>query len=460
MIQKPQVPLGKQIMLLLEGLSKINANVKDERYLKTVEYVRDLPQHVRMPELYTAVARAFGTTVQIVEHAVDPSFVKLQREFDELVPKEGWLRDYIEYTRFTEPPTVFHFFIGCVVLGCTLKRHVFFDKGYAPLIPAMCVILVAPSGKCRKTSACELGVSILRDSGSFVLADKLTPEVMTVAFEERPAQGLIYAGELKQFLGSQKYMEGMIPLLTRLLEQPARWTSATIGRGETELRDVALSFLGATTMDWMRQLPTDSFGGGFMSRFLFILQEDTPRSFPLPPPLDPTRKAKLVNTLVKLTHVRRKMTMTPNADAWYRDWYTRRSDLGTEEKQFSGYYERKPDHVIRLAMLLSISEDHECVVEVKHMKHALEILNWIEAWLPTAFEQLAQTNVGADTHRMLDQLKKTGGSLKHSDWLRKNSHRMRVDHFRQHIETLRSAGLVDFDPVNKMYYLTPEGWKA
>lgn len=460
MDRNPKLPLGKQITLLLQGLEKIDATREDVRYATVTEYIKELPIHARPDALYLAVARAFATTPDTVRKDVDPK-IKNTSDFEPLVPRSGWLRDYVEYTRTTEPPTVFHFFVGCVVLGATLKRNVHFDKGYKSLYPGLCTILVAPSGKCRKTSACELGVSLYREAGGIVLADKITPEALVNAYGERTeATGLIYAGELKQFLGSQKYMEGMIPLLTRLFDCPDIWTSATIGKGEIVLQNVAFSMLGASTMDWLRMLPGDAFGGGFMSRFLLVVQEDTPRSFPLPPPMPDHLRVRLVNRLVELTHIRRRMTLTSNAERWFRDWYNDRGARGTEEKQFSGYFERKPDSLLRLAMLLSVSEDDACVLELKHLTQALGILTWTEMWLPAAFEQMSSNAIGEDVLRMLGQLKKAGGTLKYSDWLRRNSMRLRAAQFKDHVNSLRDAKLVDYDAGPGVYYLTPEGWRT
>jgi hypothetical protein len=154
------------------------------------------------------------------------------------------------------------------------------------------------------------------------------------------------------------------------------------------------------------------------------------------------------------------MKLTPGAETWYRGWYNSREERGTEEKQFSGYFERKPDHLLRLAMILSVSEDVEGVLEKRHLEQSLKILNWIEKNLPNAYDQLAQTSVGEDARRLIDQLKKHSGNLKHSDWLRKNSMRMKAREFKEHVATLMETRLIDFDSVNKVYYLTPEGWKA
>lgn len=454
---KPTIlSLGQQINMLMTQLEGLRTHKGDPRYEKMIDWLKNFPEHARPDAVYDVIAKAFGVTADDVRKSVNPRHER--RSFEPLVPKTGWIADYVRYTRTTEPPTVFHFFVGATILGATLRRNIHFERGDSKIYPNLCVILVAPSGKCRKTTACELGVRLYRDLGGIVLADKITPEALVQAFAEREeSTGLIFAGELKQFLGSQKYMEGMIPLLTRLFDCPEIWSSATIMREEVVLRNVALSMLGASTMDWLRMLPGDAFGGGFMSRNLLVVQEETERSFPLPPPLSETLRIKLMNRLIPLTHVRARMHMSFGAEEWYIDWYNSPDTGASEEKQFSGYFERKPTHLMRLAMILSISEDESFVIERRHMEHALRILDWIEEWLPAAFEQLGSNPIGEEQMRMIQQLKRAGGTIKHSDWLRKNSSRMTAQAFKSYVATMREAKLIDID--GSAYYLTPEGWK-
>lgn len=456
----PPLNLGKQISLLMRTMEGVNGAKGDAAYEQISGFIRDLPLGSRPPELLETFRRAFKLSDAEVHTALETVKTKA-KSFDDMVPEEGFLRDYIEYTRTTEPPTVFHFFTGMVAMGSALARNVSFNLGFGHIFPNMCVILVAPSGKCRKTSCCELGIKLYRAIGGTILADKITPEALVQAFEDKAsATGLIYAGELAQFLGKQKYMEGMIPLLTRLFDCPDVWTSATMARKELTLKNVAFSMLGASTMDWLRTgIPADSFGGGFMSRFLFVVQEETPRSFPRPPALPDALRSKLLKRLLALSHLRGNFQMTPAAGVWYDEWYNSQTLRSTDEKQFSGYYERKPAHLIRVAMLLTLSQHDALVIEKSTMVRSLEILNWLESWLPGAFEQLSQTMVGEDHARILRLLKKNGGEMNHSDLLRRNSGRMNARQFKDLISTLREAKLLDHDSIRKVYFLTPEGWQ-
>lgn len=446
-------------MKLLEGT---DSNAQDPKLTELVTWVGNVPPASRPPELFRALQKAFKLTPQELDAALGVTRKK-EKSFDDLVPEDTWFSDYMRYTLKTEPPSVFHFFAGAVAIGAVLGRNVYYEKGAYQIYPNLAVLVVAPSGKCRKTSACNIAMSLLRKAGGNILADKVTPEALVEAFKDKTSTvGVIYAPEFAVFLGKQKYQEGMIPMLTALFDCPKEWRSATITRGEIVLFNVGLSMLGCSTMDWIQTaIPRDAFGGGFMSRLLFVVQEDTPRRFPRPPVFDPDTTSRLVSHLANLTQLRGQYEMTEAAGAWYDDWYMRRKDDAGDDKQFAGYNERKPDHLIRLAMVLQAGKStSDLMLQTETLQRALAILEWLEQYLPSAFGEMHQTMVGEDHTRMLRQLKKRGGAMKHSDWLRANSNRMRQREFKEHVETLRAANLIDYEPGQHTYYLTPQGWGA
>lgn len=445
-----------RLMRLLHQLPKSRAT--EDLFQDVCKWILELPRSKQPESVISAVAQAFGKTTEEVDLALKR--IDKRTEFDSLVPTTGWLADYITWTRQTEPPTVFHFFAGATVIGATLGRNVSFDKGAYEVFANMCVMIIAPSGRCRKTSACNLGIRLYQKTGGTLLADKATPEALVDALKtQQNATGLVYAPELAVFLGKQKYQEGMIPLLTSLLDCPKEWTSRTVGRGELSLSNVALSIIVCSTLDWIQTaIPKDAFGGGFMSRFLFVVQESTSRVFPLPPPMNDDQRKTLTAALTALKRKRGVYKFTKEANDWYVHWYQTRPAL-RGDKQFAGYHERKPDHIIRLAMIMRAAEDPASLeIGDTDLIRADKILDWLEAYLPSTFDEMTETSQGIDQGRILRQLRDAGGILEHTALLRLNKNKMNVENFRRCVATLREAKLVDWDASNKRYVLTPEGW--
>jgi hypothetical protein len=454
--------LSEQVAKLMNVLQTLPQDKATPELLeRVVNWINDLPENQRPPDLDEALRTAFDLSVERVEEIVNPSGKAKSNSFEHLIPKNGWIARYVEYTRGTEPPTVFHFFVAAVVLGSTLGRNVRFVKGSYDVYPNLSVIIVAPSGKCRKTSACNVGIGFYRRLGGLILADKTTPEALVEAFKDRAkAVGLIYAPELAVFLGKQKYNEGMIPMLTALFDCPDEWSSATIMRGEAKLSDVALSFIGASTIDWIQTaIPKDAFGGGFMSRLLFVVQESTPRVFPIPPPMDERMKKDLQSELLFVSKLKGDYILTTDGREWYENWYRTKNVGAGASRQYAGYFERKPDHIVRLAMILAAARlESDLMITKSDLSRANKILTWIEAWLPSTFDEFATTEQDDQARRLVRLLKNGGGAMKHSDLLRKS--RLSSWHFKNATRTLRESGQLMWNGQTRTYVLTPIGWKT
>ena len=98
MIQRDQkLPLSKQVALLLDVLKKTKESGQldshSSQFANVMEYLRELPRHQRPETLLVAAAEAFKTTVEYVKEQLTPKSVV--KDFEELVPKTGWLRDYV-----------------------------------------------------------------------------------------------------------------------------------------------------------------------------------------------------------------------------------------------------------------------------------------------------------------------------------------------------------------------------
>lgn len=446
-------------LVRLVGLLK-PPQVNEKALGEIIALARDIPEKFIPKSFAALLAQKFSIDESLIELSLNGYKVLPGDTFDALVPAHGWLHDYIEYTRQTEPPTIFHFFAGVTILGATIARRQFFPRGSGDIFPNICAVLVAPPGKCKKTTACNIAVNLFRRIGGNVLADKITPEAIVESFQKQPtATGLIYAPEWSVFLGRQQYMEGLVPMLTALFDCPTVWSSTTIMRGSSQLQNVALSHLAATTIDWMQSSITkDAFAGGFMSRLLFIVQKETSRIFPLPPPLNATLGKKLIDGLLALQHITGEVAMSPEAQRWYVMWYTARHSSGVE-KHFAGYFERKPDRLIQLAMVMNAAEDPKSLeLNAQTLQHSEKILNFLERHLPGAFEELASSGVGGDQLHLLNQLRKAKGQeLDHSTWLRMNTSKMNADMFKKYLETLMQSKMITVDKTRSRYYLLHAG---
>lgn len=398
---------------------------------------------------------------------------QIKEPFLDLVPKRGWLHDYIQYTSWSEGPAAFQFFIGCAVIGAAVGRRIAFNKGYYKIYPNLQLLLVAPSGKCRKSTTAGIGVKLLNKLGDVnVIQDKATPESLAGALDQplgaqinidgkiqtikRDAEAVVFAPELAVLLGKQKYNEGMIALLTSMFDSPDDFTVRTKKEGAINLKNVCVTFIGASTVDWLiSAIPQDAFGGGFMSRILFVAQEDTPRCYPIPIPQ--TTPQHLVDQLAAWRKTSpTEVTMDQKATNWYVMWYSASRKNVPEDTKMAGYHERKPDHLTRIALILAISEGRN-VITTDDLMIASKILSFLEKEMLITFKWLGVRPVGQDQERIIRTMKSMNGKASFSTLLRKMIFYMNAQQFRNSMETLVQSNMVKHDMSKNEYYLLEEG---
>jgi len=436
-------------------------------------YAKNLPPEYN-DRLRDVICAHFSITPTQLTNALigDPAAAKpsAYREdtFDTVVPPAGWLCDYIDLTKRSEAPGAFHFYAGAVAISICAGRRSWIDQGVYKLFPNLAVLLVAPTGRCRKTASINIVVNnFLSQLPINILADKTTPEALVeglrvAAADGMRSEGLIYAPEFAVFLGRQRYNEGLVQLLTAWFDCPSVWRGSTIGRGNSLLREVYLCMVGASTADWLiSAIPADAWGGGFMSRILLVPQENTNRREPHPPPLNEATIERLrdhLRAIITCPH-RGAVSMSPAVLAWYQDWYNSHRDRDPLDAKFSGYWERKPDHLLRMSLLMHYSKHAEPGLDIGDIEDALRVLNWTEWFLPATFAEVSSTELGRAQLRILKQLARTGGSRDHSTLLRRNAFEVSARQFREIMSGLIEAGLVkrEQNALGIIYTLTEAG---
>lgn len=392
-------------------------------------------------ELTSALVNYISPKVEIIPED-DPW--RLENELDAMLPRSGFFRRYIEYTRNSEAPLAYHFFCALVAMGATLNRRVRFDMHYFKIYPPLGVLILGPSG-IKKTSAADIAVNILTELAlTKIYSEKLTPEALIDAMKGgEQANGLVYAPEMAVFLSKQRYMEGIVPLLTRFMDCPDKWESGTIMRGNSQLRNVAISVLMCSTLDWfISNTPEDTFGGGFIARNILVVQNTCPRVQPRPRPGDPTERDRLIEMLAYFhATFEGEMTRRRNAEKRYDEWYDEQKKLSQnlEHDLLATYYQRKPIHVQRIAMLLHIAEHCDLELCVDCFERACSILNWTEQFLPGMLRQMFKTSMGADQELVLRSIRAEGGSISHSRLIQKMQYRMNAQQVRGILSSLKEA---------------------
>ena len=425
--------------------------LKIELRVNTIQFVRNFYQFIpeaQRDEIFSAIREKMGLSSGqfafalgcddpiVLERALRPTESE-ESLLSTLFPKTGWIADYLQYTIHHEAPVLFHFWNAVAAIGACLCRRVKFEKGYYRVYPNHYIVLVAPTGKCKKSTAAGIAVGLLRDANVIeILNEKGTPEGILDAMNKqvsvKPSAGggisinngcptlFIFAPELGVFLGKQEYNEGLIQLLTSIADcRDGPFDYLTRGKGKLVLQSPSVHLLGCITPDGLaHSLPKSAFLGGTISRVLFIMQMDTPRFAPLPKAPDQLVQTMLTIKLLKFGGITGVASMTPQAEKWYIDWYQQLKSQSYDTMRLSGYYERKPDHLIRLAIVMAVAEEGSLELDQELFERCAKLLDYTEQSMASAFTIVDSTDQGRQYESVLDAIQRGGGKLEHSKLLR------------------------------------------
>lgn len=394
--------------------------------------------------LVVGVNRNYSDKIEYIDLEIE----RRDKELLDLFPSSGWFADYFRFSANSEVPFAYHVFCSLLLVGASFGRRIWLDMGYFQIFPPMGVILLGPSGV-KKTTAIDIATDIcIRSNLTGIYAEKITPEALALSMSQTHAQGIIYAPEATVLLGKQKYNEGLIPFLTRLMDCPRSITPTTILRGAIEIKDVAISIIAGSTTDWfVENTPRDMFGGGFIARHILIHQQMTNKSFPFPS-IDQANAPLLLgrDLLRKRSLLNGSLSLSPLARDFYISWYHENKKL-VEHPPYQilvSYLKRKPIHVLRTAINL-----HVMICESKEICEtclfkATKILLWNEQFLSPMLEELFKTPEGRDHDYVKAQLaSEKGGISTHTNLVRKVQHRMTAQRLKHILHSLKEAKQVE-----------------
>ena len=323
----------------------------------------------------------------------------------------GFLRDYVEHTRDMEAPTSFHFFTGLTVLGAVLKRRVYFDQIKFKLFPCYQTLLAGPAGEAKKTTAARYGVGLGLEAGelntimSSGSPERLWDRLHQISMEKGAACGMLYAGEMATLVNKRDYGSTMIEVLMVLFEcndlEPPRETFA---HKSQPLKNVAVSALFCSNEDMLvHAMPPHAMKGGLPSRMLTIYEPDsggreTPFLDEVPTPALP--REKLVADLTRMRFVTGKVQIDPKARKWYRAWYSKVKNTRKTitDESMKPFFSRYPDHMVSVAIGLSVSEMEDTqapvIIQEHHFLQADAVLEYMVARMPRLYRFLAMGPFG------------------------------------------------------------------
>lgn len=273
----------------------------------------------------------------------------------------NFISKYADYASTqTDAPKVFHAYVGMTIAGAALGNRVLIPSWGDEITPAIWTILLAPSGFYHKSTAIRIGQRILNKADdTLMMPDEFSPEKL-IGRLAKNAQGIFVASEFGNMLGMLKrdYMAGARELITDFFDSPESYQRTTGKDGAVTIKRPALSFLAATTLDWLQErMSTRDMRGGLFARFLFVVGREKNGSIYEPPPRDLLVENDLVYHLRELADVGKERPRQVDLDVvmpMFRSWqqaYEEDINRRQPSSDLMGVFNRTTVYVLKIATI-------------------------------------------------------------------------------------------------------------
>lgn len=381
-----------------------------------------------------------------------------------------WLELLMNGTSEAESPKSFFYWSGLSAISAVVKSNVYLDKYLYKLYPNLYCLLIAKSGL-RKGVPVGLAKALVsavgntrvisgRNSIQGVIKD--LSNAYTKPTGGPPiidACGFLVSGELSTFLVEDPQA---LTILTDLYDghYNPEWRNTLKGSPQETLKNVSLTLLGASApVHFHEFLPSNAVSGGFIARTLIVVESKASGINSLMG--RPTKEVpmdKLVKHLTDLSNLKGEFQKSVGATKVYDEWYKEyRAQDHSHDK--TGFSERYHDHILKVAMLLSLSRGTSLVLEEEDI---LEALERCQIFMPN----VTKISTGTGKAQLQNQMKLVWTELQEkgadgqlrSKLLKKFYGEMEALELDRVVNTLQQAGALEVKDVggDLLYTLKPE----
>lgn len=374
--------------------------------------------------------------------------------YNKLVREDSFIGQYLSLSENSETPYAYDFWTALWCLSVAIGRMVVVDRPTAPVYLNLYCVLVAESGVTRKSTAVRRATKTIRelcDEENLLIESKITQEKLEYdltiqAIEHGHSRAVIAIDELVKFLGKERYVETMPTLLTDLYDCPEiRTGGGTLARGKSLLKSVCVNFLSASTPSWLlRAVNPDVIEGGFTSRVIFVVEEQPKHKTAWPKETERSAGEMVryrLETIREKAKSYSKIGLSEGAMKKFISWYKNR-ELKRDPYRAS-FQSREDAHVLRVAALLSISDD-TWEIQNHHLVSAIRLIQETREDGAAIFEGTgAQSKIVLGVDALRDKLLAAGiNGIRQSDLTKYVQRYMDAEHAKTALEIMHELEMV------------------
>lgn len=321
-----------------------------------------------------------------------------------------------------------YFWVGVSTLAGALRRRVWIDQAYFQWYPNLYIVLVAPPGIVSKSTAADIGMSLLRqvpgiNFGPSVVTWQSLVKSFAEASEAFPVNGHDYLTMSPLTISSSEFGnllnphdKDMVDMLVNLWDGKS-FTKATKMSGIDEVINPWINIIACTTPEWIAgSFPEYMVGGGFTSRCLFVFESEKAKYVAYPGLCVPPNLGKMQEDLVHdlewiSLNVCGEYKLSPEAVRWGTEWYQRHysSDAkGLDPVRFGGYIARKQTQAHKVAMVLAASRHDDLVISQNDLETAVAMISDLEPDMGRVFEKIGMKGEAIHLDRLIQLIHARG----------------------------------------------------
>jgi hypothetical protein len=353
------------------------------------------------------------------------------------IPPDSILRSWLTYLNSTEVPFAYQVVGGLSAIGASLRRNRWVDQFEWRVYPNQSVMFIGPSGVGKDTVINRIQRTLDKVTwlSHVPTLGGVTLEYIHARLAElpAPAAAIIPAPEMTAFFGKADYQQNMLTGVTNLLSNGEKIDITTKGaytgygqpgaqRQEKVIWQPTVTMLAGSTVEWLHKaMPDGTLEGGFLGRFLIVVEEVGSRHIPLVKSNMNKQELESLRThigkwdegveeCIRACAKPREVILYREAEALYANWYHNRFKLFSATVK--PYANRSRDTVLRLAMLMAFSRGHYRWIEEEDVAFAISLMRGVADKIDAVC--LPPTPEAQVARKIMEQLPATRGQLIHS----------------------------------------------
>ncbi len=312
-----------------------------------------------------------------------------------------------------------HFILwtGIFTLAAAMRRHAKIPRdilGSYEVSPNVYILFVAPPGRARKSTTLNYAEDLLDGLQRITKAPTIVTQASLLNRLVTSDDSSIYvlSAEFGSFI--KKSGVEMFEFLTDIFDGRKNIEASTISRGIEFAERPCVNLLGATTPKWIAEnMPESVIGGGFASRVIFVYVENVRRRQLYYRELDhdalDKKKKDLISDLQHIADsIKGEYDIDEEAEMYMQEWYKANADEGEKHDKLSGYFERKPAHIHKIALLLRASYSDNMTITLPDVVNAKDLLEMLEPKLSKIFNPIGKNVHAPDMMTILAYVTEKG----------------------------------------------------